>query len=479
MAKKLQVLGVIVLLSTGSCHASKLIPTQSKIYYKLGSSSVFVPAVKSLKKVNIGARIESNLLPNCSGFNPMVSIKNSFKNLKNSFNGIEKDLVTSTTNALLGFPLAKLQQSMPGLFDMMKSQNLFAGNEFKLKVAKCEAIKKQVAQGQSPFDGLVSLTDSQGWVEGAKRAVSADKSGNSSDEVDINVIEKNITKNKEKYGLPWLHDRDSSNNYAGGSEQKEIKVIGDVVIAGYNLLASPGSKLDSKEPPPKNTTASFVRFWPNPVIASDWATKVLGEITFTKKKNAASNNNQAGIGLAAVLQSCPRITENGNTCVKNVSEYVWKLVNGEETLTPENLNKLSGSNMVVTADIITTIQALSREKQIIVIAKLSEDLAIQNLLEEALSLRKILQAGLNVQEVQNLKPIRDIVKDTIERLNKEIESLAFENNVRRQMANRTLNTILSIRDEALNESEPDVAHSDAMIKNGAIYKKGASQGGDV
>jgi len=467
MKKIIQTVGVSLMLAATTANAMKLIPTQSNVYYKLGGSSVFIPAIKSTTAIKIGAHIKSHLLPNCSGFNPMVSLKHSLDNLKNQVNGLENTVVTNLTQAVYGYPLAKLQQSFPGIYDILQNQSLFAGDEFKVKVARCEQVKKQVMQGQSPLDGLISITDSQGWVEAAMKA--------KTEEVDINDVAKNITKNSDEYGLPWLHNRNSSNNYAGGKNQKEIKVIKDVVIAGYNLLASPDAELDSLSAPNENTHATFVRFWPNPTIASQWATKVLGDITFTKKEDASVNSNQAGIGLTAVLQSCPHITENGNTCVSNVATFIWQLVDGQEAITPDNLSKLSSSNMAITADIITTIQSLPREEQILAVSKLSEDIAIQNLLEEALSLRSILYAGFYVQEVQNLKPVRDMVKSTIVKLNTEIESLAFESNVRKQMANRTLQTILSIRDEKMANSQPDSQHSDAAVKHGAIYKQGGVQ----
>lgn len=464
MNKITQILSFSVLLVAQPTQAMKLIPTQSDFYYKLGAgSSLAIPAVTSKTAIKIGAQVKSHLLPNCSGFNPMVSLKNSLDNLKNEVNGLKNSVVTDLTNAVYGYPLAKLQQTFPGVYDMLQNQSLFAGDEFKVKVARCEQVKKQVMQGQSPLDGLMSITDTQGWIEAATKAKTED--------VDINEVAKNITKNSDDYGLPWIH-RVENNNYAGGKDQPEIKVINDVVIAGYNLLASPGAELDSVASPKNDTRASFVRFWPNPSIAALWATKVLGDLTFTKKEDNKINSNQVGIGLTAVLQSCPHITENGNTCVSNVADFIWQLVDGKEVLSPENLNKLSSSNMAITADIITTIQALSREQQIIAVSKLAEDIAIQNLLEEALSLRTILYAGFQVQEVQNLKPVRDMVQNAIAKLNTEIESLAFEGNIRKQMANQTLKTILSIRDEAIENSAPDALHSDAAVKHGAIYKQG-------
>jgi hypothetical protein len=159
-----------------------------------------------------------------------------------------------------------------------------------------------------------------------------------------------------------------------------------------------------------------------------------------------------------------------------VSGYLWQLVKGEREASTSQLQQISTANMVVTSEIISTLQSLDREEQIISVSKLSEDIAIQNLVEEALSLRRILIAGYQNQEVQNLKPIREMVKGSIDLLDSEIKSLAFENTIRSQLANKTLKTLTEIREEMLSKSNRDQDSEDDGMVDGAIYITDKKQG---
>lgn len=461
---------IILISSFAPCiWAKNFIPSSSTFNYRIGgSSSLSVPAVSNVHKYRLGVSAHSNIFPTCGNFSPTFTIKNSLNNLKSSFVGLPTQAVQNMTYAVKGYVLAKTQQALPGIFDALKHQSLFAGDEFKIKIKRCEEVQKQVSQGGSPFDGLIQISDSQGWVDAATRAA-----GNNPD-VDITKEDKKITKYSEEYGLPWLHH---DQHYAGGKDQPPIKVIEDIVKAGFNLLAHPGVNvsLDSDDAIGlDNKDVNFARFWQKPSDAATWAKTVLGDLTFSKDES--KKETQSGIGLSAVLHSCPHITKNGNTCPSNVSDYLWELVQGKSEATSENLQKLSTSNMVITSDVISTIQLLPREEQIIAVSKLSEDIAIQNLVEEALSLRRILIAGYQIQQVQNLKPIRQMVKGSIDLLDSEIKSLAFENNIRSQLANKTLKTISDIRQEMLSKTNSSNDGEDDALNNGAIYKKNEKQG---
>ena len=459
--------GTVILslwMASNPLFAMKLIPNNSKTYYTIGgSSSLLIPAVQSAKRIKLGTNINAHLLPSCSNFHPSVSIKNSLNHIKDNFVGVPTEMVKGTTAAIQGYALAKVQQTMPGLFDSMLNQSKFAGNEFKLKRKSCEQIQRQVSNGGSPIDGLFELSDSQGWVDAAKAAKDHD--------VDVVSEEKKITQEREKYGVPWVHRAET---YSGGKGQKPIKVISDVVIAGYNLVANDSGPvvLDSLDAPSSESHANFVRFWPTPKVAADWATKVVGDISFSKDENKTNTENGdvvAGIGLAAMLQTCPEIGSNANTCPQAVSEFIWQMVNGSEAIDASNLERLNSGGMAVSFEVMDTIKNMEKGDQIVAISKLSHDIAMQNLIEEALALRRILLAGFQIQEVQNLKPVRTTVKNTIETLDKEIESLAFENKIRRELTNKTLSTILDIRDEAMAKANAANSNSTEHVANGALY----------
>ncbi len=450
------------LLLISSIASASLLPMQSDYYYKLGGDSdVYIPPVNRDQVIVIGGNINTGSGLNCNLFNPVVSISNTFQDLKNSVSGIPAGIIDGLKGSVAGFPLYKLQQSMPGLYNILQNTAFGAQNEFALKVQDCQAVKHTLEEGKSPVTSILSVSDSQGWMD----AVNRTRQG---EDVDITKTAKDIAKNGDDYGLPWVHRNEGN---SGGRLQKPIKVINDVVIAGYNLLLSPSRSLDNLSAPDNQAAKSshFVSYWPTPEDAALWAVMVLGDIQISHKKDANSRDAKAGVGLSTLLQSCPK-TASSKTCATNIANYIWQLVDKKIPLNEANLRKLSASNILITDDIIMGIQRMPREQQVLTVAKLSEEIAIQNLLDEAMMLRRLLQAGFQIQEVQNLKPAQAMVTTAIQKLDHDIHSLSFESEVRKKMMTKTLNLIMDLRAKDLANSTPGEDHEQALVKNGAVYR---------
>ena len=452
----------ISLFLTSLSTSASLLPMQSDYYYKLGGDSdVYVPPVNRDQVVVIGGNLNSNMGGlNCNLFNPVVSISNTLMDLKNSVNGIPASVIDNLKGSIAGFPMYKLQQAMPGLYNILQNSAFGAQNEFALKVQDCQAVKHTLEEGKSPVTSILSVSDSQGWLD----AVSRTRQGEA---VDITKTAKDIAKNGDDYGLPWVHHTEGN---SGGRLQRPIKVINDVVIAGYNLLLTPSRPLDSLSKPDAKSS-HFVSYWPMPADAAQWAVLVLGDIQISHKKDASSKESKAGVGLSTLLQSCPK-TASSKTCATNIASYLWQLVDKKLPATETNLRKLAASNILITDDIISAIQRMPREQQVLTVAKLSEEIAIQNLLDEAMMLRRLLQAGFQIQEVQNLKPAQTMVTVALNKLDHEIHSLAFENEVRRKMMTQTLSLIMDLRAHDLASSVPGEDREQPTVKNGAVYRGG-------
>lgn len=437
-----------------SLFASGFMPSQSDYYYQLGgASNLFVPPINKDQTLKIGADIDGRMGFSCSGFNPVVSITNTMQDLKKSAINIPAGVISNLKGSVAGYPLYKLQQAMPALYNVLQNTASSAQNEFTLKVKDCQQVKEALEQNQSPVESMLSVSDSQGWLDAAKRA--------KKENVDVTETSKSIAQKRDEYGLPWIGN-DKGN--AGGKFQRPIKVINDVVIAGYNILLE-RKPLDSTTKPYEKTP--MTNAWPTPNDAANWAVKVLGDIHVSSSDNKENHDAKAGMGLSALLQSCA----NANTCSQNIAKALWNLVNGSWALTEENLHKVSASNLLITDEIILTIQHLPREEQLLTVSKLSEEIAVQNMLDKALMMRRILQAGLQVQEVQNLKPALNMVRFALKKLDDDIHSLAFENEVRKKMMTDTLTMIMDIRHQAQGASMPGQDHEQPAVKNGAVYVK--------
>lgn len=455
MKKLLKVLGCFL---SGSVMASTLFPTQSEYYYRLGADSdLYVPPVNRDKTVVIGGFAHASGL-NCNLFNPTVSLTNTLNDLKSSVNGIPSTVVDNLKGSVAGYPLYKLQQSMPGLYNILQNTSAGSQSEFAIRVADCNAVKRNLEEGNSPVNGILSVSDSQGWIEAATRA----RNGES---LDITKASRDIAQKGEEYGLPWVH-RDSGNS--GGMKQVPIRVINDVVIAGYNLLLSTSRKLDDLTAAPSSDKSRFVHFWRKPADAANWAVLVLGDIHISHRKEAGYRDAKAGIGLSSLLHSCPA-SASSSTCASNVANALWMLVDGKWPLTETNLRRISASNIVITDEIITTLMHMPREQQILTVSKLAGEISIQNLLDEAIMLRHLLQAGMQIQEVQNLKPAQKMVQAALDKLDNEIRSLSLESDARRKMMTETLNFIMDLRKQDLARGLPGSTREERLVKNGAVY----------
>ena len=444
------------LIPVAAC-ADSFMPNESDYYYKLGgSSNLYIPPVNKDQVITIGGNFDGRLGFTCTGFNPVVSITNTFQDMRKSVINIPGGIIENLKGSVAGYPMYKLQQAMPALYNVLQNAAAGAQNEFAIKVKDCQEVKSSLEDGQAPLDGLLSVSDSQGWLDAAKRA--------RTENVDITEAAKTIAQKREEYGLPWIGHQSGN---AGGKFQRPIKVINDVVIAGYNILLN-RTPLDSITTPADKTP--MTRSWKTPVIAANWAVKVLGDIhvsTSDLKDDEPKHDAKAGIGLSALLQSC----DGANTCTSNIAKALWKLVDNEWPLTEEKLKKLSASNLLITDEIIITIQRMPREEQILTVSKLAEEIATQNMLEQAMILRRILQAGLQVQEVQNLKPASNMVRFALKKLDDDIHSLAFESDVRKKMMNETLTMLMDLRTNEIAKNLPGEDSEQAHVKNGAVYSK--------
>ncbi|MBA2711529.1 MAG: integrating conjugative element protein [Tatlockia sp.] len=436
--------------------ASSFLPNDSDYYYKLGgSSNLYIPPVNKDQTITIGGNIDGRLGFTCSGFNPVVSITNTFQDLKNSVMNIPGGIIDNLKGSVIGYPLYKLQQSMPALYNVLQNVAAFAQNEFAIKVKDCQDVKMTLEEGQSPIENMLSISDSQGWLEAAKRA--------KTENVDVTQTAKSIAKKREEYGLPWI-GRENGN--AGGKYQRPIKVINDVVIAGYNVFINRKPLNDEKKPA---AITPMTQSWKTPVEAANWAVKVLGDIHVSASNDAdkSKHDTKAGIGLSALIQNC----ESSNTCTSNVAKALWQLVDKQWPLTEEKLKLVSASNLLITDEIIISIQRMPREEQILTVSKLAEEIAVQNMLDKAMMMRRILQAGLQVQEVQNLKQALTMVRFALKKLDDDIHSLAFENEVRKKMMTETLTLLMDMRNNEIAKSLPGEDHEQSTIKNGAVYLK--------
>ena len=468
MKKLNSVIGIALILFGTHTWADSLLPTKSYGYYQLnGGSDISMPPVSPTSSIHVGGNVHSNLGYTCNGFNPALSISNTINNIGGSIEGLKKSVIGSATTAVGSLPMYELEKMDPKLYNLIQNAMTGAQNRFNVSMTSCQQSLNQIKQGKSPYQDWFSISDSNGWMTHAKAAAEGQK-------VDINAARTDTTQKGPKYGVQWVHKGPS-----GGSlgDQVPIKVISDVAMAGYNILVDPSRLLDDHSAPPKADHPDVTFFWPTPEDAGKFAALVLGNITITTQKSNQAQGTTAGVGLVPILTSCPGIAKSDKTCVKTIRDNLAHIVASHDTPAPTDLEKIGANGLAITLRVIDGLRNLDKSGQALYINRISQDVAIQNLIDESLMLRRVLIAGSQAQVVQNLQPALNAVNDSIARLNKDIENLLFEHQIRKQMTSNTMQTLLAhMRGNEENAaSQENQRHSGPVTHNGAVYKHGAGE----
>jgi integrating conjugative element protein (TIGR03755 family) len=388
--------------------------------------------------------------------------------MQSSVEGLSHDVLGSLTAAVGAAPMLGLEKANPELYNLFQNAMTHGEDRFHLSMQDCQGALAQIKNGKSPYEDWFSISDSQGWLNYAKAA-------EKNQAVDINHATQEITKNRDQYGMPWVHPGQNSGGAQGN--QAAIRVIYDVVVAGYNVLVDTHRSLDDQSAPLDNTS-ELTHFWKKPDEAGEWAQLVLGDVTISSRANA--DETHPGVGLTAILQTCPLHANNELTCVHILREKLVQLVSQKGYPTADELQSVSSEGVVITPDVIAAIRNKTKEEQAISINALAEDAAIQNSINEALLLRRILIAGSQTQPVHNLSPALNTVQRTLNDLDQDIKNVLFEQEVHQKMMMNTLKTILTSDENSQvkalaehEETEKPVMRAGAIYKNeGAEYHDG-------
>lgn len=461
-------LGITLMISGSAVFADSLLPTKSYDYYQLnGGSDISMPPVSPTTSIDVGGNVNSNLGYTCNGFNPAISISNTINNIGGSVEGLSKSVIGSATSAVGSLPMYELEKMDPKLYNLIQNAMTGAQDRFNVSMKSCQESLNQIKNGKSPYQDWFSISDSNGWMNHAKAAAQGQ-------DVDINTARTDTTKKGPEYGVQWVHKGPS-----GGSigDQVPIKVISDVAVAGYNIMVDPNRPLDDDSAPSKADHPDLTTFWPTPDDAGKFSALVLGNITITTQKSNQAQGTTAGVGLVPILTSCPDIANTDKTCVKTIRDKLAQIVASNDTPSPTDLEQISANGLAITPRVIDGLRNLDKSGQALYINRIAQDVAIQNLIDESLMLRRVLIAGSQAQVVQNLQPALNAVNESINRLNKDIENLLFEHQVRKQMTSNTMQTLL----QQMNNNEENAANqanqqsSGPVTNNGAVYKYGQGE----
>jgi integrating conjugative element protein (TIGR03755 family) len=470
VAMKAQLFVSLFILSN-LAHASDMIPLgdqDNALYYKIGGGDNYsLPPVASTQEMNLDAGADLGSGYSCGAFNPVKSISNTFKNFAGSANNVSQTIIANMQGSIAEIPMYLIAQADPSLYNLINNALLGAHNQLAVSSKACNQVKQEISQGKNPYQDWATISVNNQW----KKHLSLTASGVE----DINEAKKDIDSHSGDDGVPWVQGKKTDEGtYAGGKNQPPVHVVSDTVKAGFNALLN--RDLTSSEPSPKGTELA-VNF-ANPQVAQDWIANVVGDQTITTCTGDASCQSQqsgvAGRGLLPWISSCS--LQNQDYCSDNIRKRLGDLVAGAAPLTTDNLNQVSADGVMISPQVIQAIHRMDPTQQSIVVNKLSQQIASQKVMSRALMARHILQAGSQVPIIASNQPAQKILDHTIASLDKEMESLAFESHLRKEMTSDTLSQVLAYNQgqQQTAVTLPTVKSAEPFIQHGAITKERSS-----
>ncbi|MBP9727370.1 MAG: integrating conjugative element protein [Gammaproteobacteria bacterium] len=443
--------------------ALDMIPSQAHYYYDMGGGSLWsTPPSSPDQSITVGSGSNTHLGYSCNAFNPSVSMANSMNDIENSVEAMSDTVLQSATTAVGSFPMYVLEKASPELYNLIQNSMTSATDTFNLSTKSCQDSLSDIRDGKSPYEDWFAVSDSQGWMNYADSAAEGQ-------EVDVNAAQKTMVQNQSQYGVPWFHDNANSGGSIG--DQVPIQALYDVSVAGYNILVDPLRQtrtLDDVSAPPSSNF--LTTYWATPKDAGEWGQLVLGDITISSEKSDAANQTHAGVGLMPIMSSCPHVANYEKTCPTIIADNLWNLIKGTSSQTPDNLREVSADQLMISPQVIQALQNQTSEEQTISVNEISQEVALQNLTDEALDFRRILIAGMGTTQVQNLDPAKKQVATSIKTLEQDIDELSYDINKRKEMMSTSLVKILDHESlKAIDSQNQREEVPATTMNNGAVY----------
>lgn len=390
-------------------------PTEDSLwYYEIGGAQVVPqPLNPTRKSMTIAGSAQLGLGYNCGTFDPVLGVAETLNQVKSGAEDMLRAMTQAATGAIASLPALILQRANPGLYELM--QNALVGAKLKVDLATkdCRQMEADIAQGRNPYHELIVLSKGNDW----KRQMSI--GGN-------NVVhaQQQVEAVNGGNGVPWVLGQS-----AGGQGQLPLRLTGDIVKAGYNVILN--RHPSQVDPAPTSRNGRLHAIWSTPNAAVAWISEVVGEHEVTTCANCPKTSTP-GQGLLPSLS-------------RETAELTAKLDALLDSLTPPAraaLSEFSGPNIALTREAIDALKELPQGEQATVRVRLVNDIAMSRTLEKAFYARRLLMTGGQIPEVLNSATATDHVAGVVATLDTETERLLFEYRVRQEVVSDTVQRLM-------------------------------------
>ena len=388
------------------------------LYYRIGGGSVVTPALtrRNTQLLNMQAGWNADLM--CGNFDITTTIRNQLNGATEGFQQLMGQVIQSATSAVASLPAMVIQRANPQLYDLLTNGVLQARVDFDKSLLSCQKMTEKMAD----------YTVGSAWTQSAKAENYQTIAAGENDAI---RAENQAQQEAARKGKTWV-----GGQKRGGRGQPPIKLIHDTTTAGYNIL-NQRSATDSSNIATTQCQGELCALWKNPADIAQWMTRVVGEqVINVAPDNDAGGNTDARTGAKAGVGLSPLIEEEQ---VK-IARVLTQLASGAIKPTAENLKQASGGKLLLTRGVV---EALHDDKDAdILIQRLSGEMALSRVMEQALMARRTLLAGMLEPNIAAEKEAQTQLNQTTMQLDRELDQLRLEMEMRRHLADNASSVIL-------------------------------------
>ncbi|MDH0425394.1 integrating conjugative element protein [Stutzerimonas stutzeri] len=381
------------------------------VLYSIGGGrAVSMTPASNMRSIGVGVGWNSNLI--CGDMSISTTIQNQLNGITNGFQTIMSNVIQNATAAVASLPALIIQRADPGLYNLLTNGILQARLDFDRSKLTCRAMAEKMADVAGGQVGWSQLAD--GMV--LKQAVASTDA--------VSAIEQTET-SRGNEGVTWVGGEN-----AGGSGQRPIRVVSDVVSAGYNLVNGRDVD-DTSSIAPGNCGGNLTcETWSSPAAASAWAVRVLGEQEQRTCETCTKIVTTPGVGLTPLIQ------EEYETKL----EALQGLITGSRPLSLDNLQAAGSASLPITRGVIEALR--DEPDQDILARRLASEIALSSVLGKALLLQRTLLTGRKEPNVAANELAQKAVSHESDLLDREIHNLKTELELRRELASNSPTAII-------------------------------------
>ncbi|TRO24312.1 integrating conjugative element protein [Ectopseudomonas mendocina] len=373
------------------------------VLYSIGGGrAVSMSPISNMRSIGVGVGWNANLI--CGDMSLSTTIQNQLNGITNGFQTIMSSVIQNATAAVASLPALIIQRADPGLYNLLTNGILQARLDFDRSKLACRSMAEKMADVAGGQVGWSQLAD--GMV--LKQAVASTDA--------VSAIEQTET-SRGNEGVTWV-----GGDNAGGAGQRPIRIVSDVVIAGYNLVNGRDVD-DTSSIAPGNCGGNLTcETWSSPAAASAWAVRVLGEQEQRTCEACTKTVTVPGVGLTPLIQ------EEYETKLEALRE----LIVGSRPLSLDNLQAAGSASLPITRGVIEALR--DEPDQDILARRLASEIALASVLEKALLLQRTLLTGRKEPNVSANELAQKAVSHESDLLDREIHNLKTELQLRRELA---------------------------------------------